>query len=154
NRGLPCSDSTTAIVKVYPGFFPDFSYAGQCQKVPVQFTDLTTATYGASAKWNWNFGDLASPTNTSNIKNPTHTYNNTGTYTVSLIVETDKGCIDTLQKTITTLDKPPLTVPNDTLICIIDTLQLNAVGTGSFVWSPNYNISNANINNPLVSPDV
>lgn len=154
NRGLPCSDSTTAIVKVYPGFFPDFSYAGQCQKVPVQFTDLTTATYGASAKWNWNFGDLASPTNTSNIKNPTHTYNNTGTYTVSLIVETDKGCIDTLQKTITILDKPPLTVPNDTLICIIDTLQLNAVGTGSFVWSPNYNISNVNINNPLVSPDV
>lgn len=154
NRGLSCSDSTTAIVKVYPGFFPDFSYAGQCQKVPVQFTDLTTATYGVSSKWEWNFGDLASTTNTSNIKNPTHTYNSTGTYTVSLIVETDKGCIDTLQKTITILDKPPLTVPNDTLICIIDTLQLNAVGTGSFFWSPNYNINNVNINNPLVSPDV
>lgn len=154
NRGLSCSDSTTAIVKVYPGFFPDFSYAGQCQKVPVQFTDLTTATYGVSSKWEWNFGDLASTTNTSNIKNPTHTYNSTGTYTVSLIIETDKGCIDTLQKTITILDKPPLTVPNDTLICIIDTLQLNAVGTGSFFWSPNYNINNVNINNPLVSPDV
>lgn len=154
NRGLSCSDSTTAIVKVYPGFFPDFSYAGQCQKVPVQFTDLTTATYGVSSKWEWNFGDLASTTNTSNIKNPTHTYNSTGTYTVSLIVETDKGCIDTLQKTITILDKPPLTVPNDTLICIIDTLQLNAVGTGSFFWSPNYNINNVNISNPLVSPDV
>lgn len=154
NRGLSCSDSTTAIVKVYPGFFPDFSYAGQCQKVPVQFTDLTTATYGVSSKWEWNFGDLASTTNTSNIKNPTHTYNSTGTYTVSLIIETDKGCIDTLQKTITILDKPPLTVPNDTLICIIDTLQLNAVGTGSFFWSPNYNINNVNISNPLVSPDV
>lgn len=154
NRGLPCSDSTTAIVKVYPGFFPDFTFAGQCQKVPIQFTDLTTATYGASSKWEWNFGDIGSPTNISNIKNPTHTYNSTGTYTVSLIVETDKGCIDTLQKNITILDKPPLTVPNDTLICIIDTLQLNAVGTGSFFWSPNYNISNVNISNPLVSPDV
>lgn len=154
NRGLPCADSTTSIVKVYPGFFPDFTFAGQCQKVPVQFTDLTTAAYGSSNKWVWNFGDFGSPTNTSIIKNPTHTYNSTGTYNVNFIVETDKGCIDTLEKAITILDKPPLTVTNDTLICIIDTLQLTAVGIGSFVWTPNYNISNVNIYNPLVSPDV
>lgn len=154
NRGQPCADSTTAIVKVFPGFRPDFAMAGQCQNIPVQFSDLTTADFGVPIKWDWNFGDIFSPTNTSTIKNPTHIYTSTGQYTVTFVVETSKGCIDTLTKILDILDQPPLTVSNDTLICIIDTLQLNAVGTGTFNWTPNYMISNVNIANPLVSPDV
>jgi gliding motility-associated-like protein len=154
NRGLPCSDSATALVKVFPGFFPDFTVTGQCKNTPIQFTDITTAAYGVVNKWNWNFGDPLSPTNTSTLKNPTHVYANSGTYNVVFIVETSKGCIDTVPKTIDILDQPPLSITNDTLICIIDTLQLNAVGTGTFNWTPNYMISNVNIANPLVSPDV
>jgi len=154
NRGLACTDSATSIVKVYPGFFPDFTFAGQCQNTPIQFTDLTTANYGGPNRWNWNFGDLGSPNNTASIPNPTHVYNATGSYNVTFIVETDKGCIDTLFKTIDIVSQPSLTATNDTLICIIDTLQLQAVGSGTFLWSPNYMISNVNIPNPLVSPDV
>ncbi len=154
NRGLPCSDSTTAPVKVYPGFFPDFTFAGQCQNIPVQFNDITTATYGVADKWSWNFGDFASPNNTSTLKNPTHTYTATGTYNIVFVVESSKGCKDTVLKSIDIVSQPALTVSNDTLICIIDTLQLNAVGTGTFLWTPNYMISNVNIANPLISPDV
>ena len=154
NRGLACSDSTTAQVKVYPGFFPDFTFAGQCKNTPIQFTDITTATYGIPDNWNWNFGDPSSPNNTSTLKNPTHIYASTGTYNVTLIVRSSKGCKDTIPKTITILDKPTLAVTNDTLICSVDTLQINATGAGSFLWSPNYNISNVNIPDPLVSPDV
>ncbi len=154
NRGLPCSDSATAPVKVYPGFFPDFEMLGQCKNIPVQFNDLTTATYGVPDKWSWDFGDPGSPFNTSTIKNPTHIYTSTGTYSVVFIVESSKGCIDTLYKDLDILEQPLLTVPRDTLICVIDTLQLNASGTGSFLWSPNYMINNVNIQNPLVSPDV
>jgi gliding motility-associated-like protein len=155
NRGLPCSDSTTAIVKVYPGFFPDFEMLGQCKNIPVQFNDLTTATYGAPNKWEWNFGDPASPNNTSTLQNPTHIYTSTGSYDVVMVVHSNKGCYDTVRKTITILDQPVLSIyPKDTLICIIDTLQLNATGSGTFLWSPNYMISNVNAANPLVSPDV
>ena len=154
NRGLACPDSTTAPVKVYPGFFPDFTIAGQCKNTPIQFTDITTATYGVVDNWKWNFGDPLSPFNTSTLQYPTHIYANTGTYNVAFIVRSSKGCIDTVYKTLDILDKPPLTVTNDTLICFIDTLQLNAFGTGSFSWSPNYNINNQNIPDPLVSPDV
>jgi gliding motility-associated-like protein len=154
NRGLPCSDSATAVVKVFPGFRPDFSFAGQCQNIPIQFTDLTTADYGVPDKWDWNFGDLGSTTNTSTLRNPTHAYGAVGMYNITFIVQSSKGCIDTVLKTIDILDKPPLAVSNDTTICIIDTLQLNAIGTGSFLWSPNYNINNVNIPDPLVSPDV
>lgn len=155
NRGLPCSDSTTAIVKVYPGFFPDFIMNGQCQNVPVQFLDKTVATFGIPNKWNWDFGDPSSPDNTSILQNPTHIYNSTGSYDITLISFSDKGCYDTIVKKIDILDRPSLSVlPKDTLICNIDTLQLNAVGVGSFSWSPNYMINDINIGNPLVSPDV
>ena len=154
NRGLPCSDSTTAKVKVYPGFFPDFTVLGQCKNTPIQFKDITTAAYGVINTWKWNFGDINSPNNTSPIQNPTHIYATTGNYDVLFIVTSTKGCIDTVPKTITITDKPALDAGTDTLICSIDTLQLNAVGNGSFLWAPNYNISNLNIPNPLVSPDV
>ena len=154
NRGLTCSDSTTSPVNVFPGFAPDFTVAGQCKNTAIQFTDITTATYGIVNNWKWNFGDFSSPSNTSVLQSPTHIYASANSYDVQFIVSTSVGCIDTVLKKIDILDKPLLTVTNDTLICSIDTLQLNAVGTGSFLWSPNYMISNVNIPDPLVSPDV
>jgi gliding motility-associated-like protein len=154
NRNLPCSDSATSIVKVYPGFFPDFTVAGQCKNTPIQFRDISTANYGFIDSWKWNFGDAGSPTNTSIIQNPTHTYTTAKSYDVNFIVTSSKGCIDTVPKTIIITDKPALSVTHDTLICIIDTLQLNAIGTGTFLWGPNYNISSLTIPSPLVSPDV
>ncbi|MGG9960684.1 PKD domain-containing protein [Ferruginibacter sp. SUN106] len=149
-----CVDSVTKQLKLFPGFNPDFTVTGQCKNTPIQFNDISTATYGTINNWSWNFGEIGSGTNTSTIRNPTHTYVSSNSYNVQLIVSSSVGCIDTVLKTILITDKPALAVPNDTLICIIDTLQLNAIGTGSFVWNPNYNISNINISNPLVSPDV
>jgi gliding motility-associated-like protein len=51
-------------------------------------------------------------------------------------------------------DKPDLSVSNDTLICTLDTLQISAIGSGSFLWSPNYMISSLTNPSPLVSPDL
>jgi gliding motility-associated-like protein len=155
NQGLPCSASDSAFVKVYPGFFPAFDILGKCRNTPIQFLDRTTANFGTPNKWNWNFGDISSPANTSILQNPTHIYNTIGSYTVTLIVYSDKGCNDSISIPIDILDQPPLTLqPKDTLICAIDTLQLNAIGAGSFFWTPNYMISNVNIPDPLVSPDI
>ena len=49
---------------------------------------------------------------------------------------------------------PVINSLNDTLICIVDTLQLTTSGTGNFLWSPNYMISSTTVASPLVSPDV
>ena len=46
--------------------------------------------------WNWNFGDGG----TSTVQHPTYTYGDTGTYTVTLIVTTAGGCIDSTTATI------------------------------------------------------
>jgi gliding motility-associated-like protein len=78
------------------------------------------------------------------------------TPTVTLIVTNSKGCIDTISKQVTISDKPTVQLAfKDTLICVKDSLQLNATSgnTGiTYNWSPNTNISNTTIANPLVYP--
>ena len=156
NRGNFCSDSTTSVVKVYPVFDPGFTIEGQCKNTAIQFNDITTTTYGNVNSWSWNFGDFNASiqSNSSSLQNPTHVYTSASTYGVFFIVTNDKGCRDTISRDIVIRDVPALNMTNDTLICYIDTLQLNATGSGSFMWSPNYNINNINIPDPLVSPDV
>lgn len=147
-----CTNSDSSIVKVYPGFLPDFASTGQCKNTQIQFKDQTKTNYGVVNSWLWDFGDTSSSANTSNLQNPQHIYSASGNYTVSLSVTNSKGCADIITKPITITDKPGLTVTNDTLICSIDTLQLNATGSGTTFWTPNYNINNQNNPAPLVSP--
>ncbi|NEU09516.1 PKD domain-containing protein [Flavihumibacter sp. R14] len=59
-----------------------------CETKPVLFTDRSIVTQGEINKWNWDFGDGQ----TSNEKNPSHTYLKAGTYTVTLTSGGDKSC--------------------------------------------------------------
>ncbi len=158
NEGTNCADSSTSTVRVFPNFNTDFSdNTPSCINTNVQFTDQSTATYGPVNSWSWNFGDPASGVaNTSTLQNPTHLYTTAGNYSVRLISTSPKGCIDTLTRLVEIIEKPNLFIGNDTLICIVDTLQLTAThsGSGTIVWTPNYNINNVNSFTPLVSPDV
>ena len=149
-----CTDSASALVRVYPRIDPLFTITGQCKNTPIQFTDKTQTTYGIVNSWTWNFEDPADPTSGSNLQNPTHTFTTAGAYDVTLLVTNSKGCAAAFSQTVSIKDKPDLTVTNDTLICSIDTLQLNAVGAGTVSWTPNYNINNQSSASPLVSPDV
>ncbi len=57
---------------------------------PIQFTDLSNPS-DSIVSWLWDFGD----TNTSSERNPEHTYSETGTYSIRLIVS-DGNLYDTL----------------------------------------------------------
>ncbi len=68
----------------------------------VQFTN-TSATNGATiSSYFWSFGDGTNSTQQS----PSHTYLNSGTYTITLIAYTNIGCSDTTSHTITVSDGP------------------------------------------------
>ncbi|MEO5890651.1 MAG: PKD domain-containing protein, partial [Ferruginibacter sp.] len=151
-----CADSTTAKVKVYPGFIPGFDPLGPfCKGVNFFFKDKTTSKYGTPTGWMWDFGNTAAINDTSIAQDPSYVYADTGTYNVQLIVSNTYGCVDTVTKTVTINNTPAIhLIPHDTLICIIDTLQLKTNNTGNFLWSPNYNISSLTSPNPLVSPDM
>ncbi|OQP57503.1 PKD domain-containing protein [Niastella populi] len=148
-----CEDETVTLAKVYPGFWPAIKVTGTCVLLPLQFTDQTTSRYGKAAKWTWDFGDETTNTDVSSVQNPFWKYSTTGLKTVTLTVESDKGCVGTVTGTADVRDKPPITLAfKDTLICSIDTLKLNAGGNGIFSWGPMYNIMDENTPTPSVWP--
>jgi gliding motility-associated-like protein len=75
----------------------------------INFTNLSNGAISV----NWNFGDG----DTSNINNPTHTYQDTGIYMVTIIATNQFGCTDAHQITIEiepsyTFDIPNAFTPN------------------------------------------
>lgn len=72
-----------------------------CAFSPINFTDLTTG--GTADTWLWFFGDGG----TSTEQNPSYLYQDTGKFTVTLIV-TNNGCRDTLRIKDYITIKPPI----------------------------------------------
>lgn len=141
-----CSDSTTALVKVYPGFTPAFTVAGSCYQSAFQFTDQSYIKYGFINSWRWNFGDNSTTADTSDAQNPSWLYNSPGNVTATLTITSSKGCSATASKTVVVNDKPAIYLPfTDTLICSNDTLPLKVVTTAgaTITWAPGYNLINS-----------
>ncbi len=66
-----------------------------CYPFHVQFTDQSTTGPGTTNNsWFWDFGDGTQ----SNQQNPTHTYTESGNYTIALKVTNDKGCWSVFSK--------------------------------------------------------
>ncbi len=148
-----CLDEASTTIGVYPGFKPDFNLTGSCFQTPFVFKDQSTNNYGAINSWKWDFGDISTTSDVSAIQNPTYTYSDSGTRNVKLVVTNSKGCIDSITKPAEVKNVALLTLPfKDTLICSIDTLALYAAGTGTFTWTPAYNIINLTSSDPVVFP--
>jgi gliding motility-associated-like protein len=71
----------------------------------VQFQDISV---GKIIIWNWDFGDGSS----SSERNPTHTYDKVGQYTVRLTTIDEFGCSSEFQKVINVFDDYLIIVPN------------------------------------------
>ena len=95
---LNCTSSTTATVFVENSptvAFNSINIAG-CAPLCSQFSDLSTVVSGTISNWNWSFGDGYSSTS----QNPSHCFDNSGLYDISLTVTSSNGC----SKTYTNLD--------------------------------------------------
>ncbi|MCH8903219.1 MAG: PKD domain-containing protein [Bacteroidetes bacterium] len=92
-----CVDSisdTLNIIKAQALFHSFWPFG--CIPLTVQFID-TSKVSDPIVTWEWHFGDPASGSNdTSFLQYPTHTYQDTGWYDVTLIITTAFGCKDTL----------------------------------------------------------
>lgn len=154
-----CQDSTTALVKVYPGFQPGFTVTGTCYLNNYLFSDTSRTKYGSIAARVWDLGDLTTLADTARSKDTAWKYASATSAQVRLIVSNSVGCIDTVSSMVNILDKPSLSLAfRDTLICSIDTLPLKAnISSGTIVWTPSVGpnssrILNRNSNSPLVFP--
>ena len=145
NKGSTCPDSISRLVKVYPKFHTDFSIAGlHCPGSPITFTDLSTSTYQPINQFAWSFGDGTG----TNTQNTTHTYSEGGTYTVQLVSQNIKGCIDTAVKTLDVERFRPF-AGNDTIIVKGESINFHATGGTFYTWTPSTNLSDPFISNPI-----
>lgn len=144
NKGSTCPDSISRFVKVYPDYSTNYEYDGlRCPNSPMQFTDLSEATYKPVVRWEWDFGDGV----TSDMQNPEHTYGKGGVYKVQLISTSIKGCKDTSVKQVDIEDFRPF-AGNDTIIVKGEYIDFNATGGSIFEWSPPDFLNSTTVPNP------
>lgn len=90
-----------------------FSTNGTQFNIPFETTQFSNqSTPVGSLNFNWNFGDGT----TSSLLNPSHLYNNLGTFNVQLIVTNQFGCKDTAFaniETVTEIKVPTAFTPNE-----------------------------------------
>ncbi len=92
-----CVSTGTKTVVVFPQPSAMFTYSPEtCIDLgnKIDFTDLSVSNIN---NWYWYFGDSSA---VSFVQHPSHTFNDTGYFVVSLIVQDDHGCMDTMQRTI------------------------------------------------------
>jgi gliding motility-associated-like protein len=115
-----CSESKSFLIDVPVFGTPDYSYSAFALtqydllsiEDPIQFTNLSTGNY-SSIRWDFDDG---SPT--TNEENPIHTYDQVGTFTVTLTVVHEAGCTEIVKRTLTitqgySLINPTAFTPND-----------------------------------------
>ena len=155
--GCPSTTATkNVIVNPLPTTVFNFS-APSCATRDITFTDNSATGAGNINKWDWNMGDGTTFSKTTAAPF-VHSYANTGVYTVTLRVETDKGCISTLlsrQVTVSPLPVPSFGMPEN---CLSDPFSqfsdssTIADGTESgFTYLWNFGDPNANGGNPNTS---
>ncbi|MGB3947817.1 MAG: PKD domain-containing protein [Bacteroidia bacterium] len=108
DSGCIASVTKTDFISVFPA--PQVNFTAEPTSTTtsnpvIEINDLSVGVYS----WEWFFGDMDS----SNVSNPeSHTYADTGTFTISLIGSTQYGCIDTALQTIIIEPEFVLYIPN------------------------------------------
>jgi len=105
-----CSNTATYSVNADPIPVADFNFAPS-KPVVNENIDFTDASYGANVTgWTWNFSHLKNQIVIKPVASLA--YENAGTYVIALMVTSDKGCKDTIVKSITVGEDFGIYVPD------------------------------------------
>jgi gliding motility-associated-like protein len=92
-----CFDTISKTIVNFPKPVAAFNHVNACVFDSISFTDQSTVVNVSGVlssvnSWLWLFGDGDSSTS----QNPTHAFDTAGSQQVTLLIETDKGCVDTV----------------------------------------------------------
>ena len=111
-----------------------------CINAPAVLSDQSSNTPTA---WSWTLTG-ASPA-TSSVKNPTVSYNATGTYTVSLTSSNANGASTVYSNTVSVVASPTISLTSAT-ICNSSPVSLSASGASTYNWSNGVNNVSISVN--------
>ncbi len=107
-----------------------------CDPLPVSFVDNSNNLFNTNNNWSWDFGDGLG---TSNVENPSYTYNGAGEYKVSLTVTDSWGCTDDVELVDPIIVSAPISFFDaaDTEGCVGTPVSFNSMSDGddlSYFW--------------------
>lgn len=149
--GISGSPKTT-----FGGCNLSFQHKDSCVNYPVSFTTVDPIRYCKGAtRYEWNFGDTSSTSNSSTQQNPSHVFSKTGNFLVTLRIINPCDTVS-ISKTVTIICcSTDDNVVTTNILCLGDTAQLVAPHLGSsYLWAPTTYLSNPTIANPKASPSV
>ncbi len=130
-----CTDTNVQSIDVYCLPVANYSAAGVCLNDGTDFTNTSSVNGATIATSNWNFGDST----TSLIPNPSHLFPSSGSFPVTLIVQSSQGCKDTLTQTVSLVANPvAVFTVNDATADISQNIIFTDQTTASIVWSWNF----------------
>ena len=131
NLNPACNDTSYGEVTIYPEFKLEMDYEYQVCTQNVEFTSSTLLDSVSNVIYLWDFGDPNITTDVSNLENPTYTYQDTGTFTTTLIAysPTNEGCNDTGKVTVTVFPEFVTTASASNNNC---SSTINFMGSSSF----------------------
>jgi gliding motility-associated-like protein len=152
NRSSNCNNLLFKFDLDIPLAVADFSVPEGCNLFSLPFTNLSKQT-SSNATYYWTFGDGG----TSNAASPFHTYQDTGTYTVKLVLIDPLSCniTDSIEKKIV-IQASQSFMYSDTTKCPNTSIQIGIPDDGdpnsSYQWTPASYIDDPN--NSIVSTNT
>ena len=152
-----CRDSLTMEDYIRVGAVPlvDFEMTDTtgCIPLTVGFNDLSSVANGTITNWEWDFGDQSQAT----LDNPTHIFNDEGSFDIQLTVTSNIGCQDSVSYSLTTFPVPDFEIGTEPLICIGESTKLSpnilSDTTGiTYYWLPSPDLSCTDCLETLASP--
>jgi gliding motility-associated-like protein len=145
-----CQNSFTQDLTLFPLPQPAFTQTNVCEGNSMNFINNSTISTGTLSVYNWNFGEGAS---TSTQENPTFTYTNAGTFTVTLIAESNEGCVDSITADVSVfpLPEPSFTQNN---VCLGESMNFtntSAISSGTLTgynWNFGVPLATSTTENP------
>lgn len=126
---------TPTLVEVLGAGTADFTVSPACSGLATQFTDNSTSS--GSLSWEWDFGDGSA---FSNAQNPTHFYQNSGTYDVQLTID-NGACVSSITQSVEIIDPPQVSFTHEFIngnACAGSEIQFNIDNPNedySYTWN-------------------
>jgi PKD repeat protein len=145
-----CIDSLSQNVTVYPKPQILFSLNDTIQCVNGNsfiYTNNSSISSGSISSYKWYFGD----TSTSITTSPTHSFADTGSYITKLVAVSNRGCKDSLTKTMKVLNGPTVLFSvNDTDQCLLGNSFIynsSSIANGGSITNYYWDFGNGNTSN-------
>ncbi|MEM7035947.1 MAG: PKD domain-containing protein [Bacteroidota bacterium] len=130
-----CKDTLTDSLTIYPQPEAAFDVENVCDGMEIDISDMATVSSGAVISHHYDLGDGMGNSASSDTS---YLYNASGTYSITQIVGSDLGCLDTLAQEVTIHALPQLSIQHTGRqdVCIGDTtLLFEQQSFVSYTWN-------------------